>query len=247
VRVVASTDANLEALIGQESFRMPLLQRLSGLVIEILPLRKRREDISCILRHFLEQSLQETGQLSKLIHCEADGIYYWAWFFAQCSSFDWPGNVRQLKNIVTQLSVALMGVDDVSKFDWQGFVSGIVEQNTIAQASQREASSFKASAQENLISEQRKPREISDDEILTALEKHQWQIKLAADSLKISRSALYQKIDASESLRRASDIPSTEIKAIYLGCSGNLDNMVDELKISRQALTRRLHEMGLIE
>jgi len=256
VRIVASTDANLEALIGQESFRMPLLQRLSGLVIEILPLRKRREDTCCLLLHFLMVSLKETGQLNKLLHCQCDSIYYWAWFFAQCSALDWPGNVRQLKNVVTQLSVALMSAEDVSCFDWQAFVETITEQSHIAQEARDQSlrnemltndSNSLASNKHNSHTkdDKRKPRNISEEEVIEALETYHWQIKLAANALNISRTALYQKIDASRTLRRASDIPIKDLKAAYSKCAGNLDKMVYELKISKQALKRRLHEIGL--
>lgn len=245
VRIVASTDANLEALIGQESFRMPLLQRLSGLVIEMLPLRRRREDICCILRHFLLQSLKETGQLNKLLHCEPNGLYFWAWFFAQCSTLEWPGNVRQLKNVATQLSVALMGFEDVSRFNWQHFVETVIEQSNVAQAARDNALNNMTEPSQTEALPQRKPKQISDEEVLAALQKYQWQIKLAATALNISRTALYQKIDASEHLRRAADIPAGEIQTVYANCAGNLDKMIPTLKISKQALRRRLHELGL--
>ncbi|REL27205.1 sigma-54-dependent Fis family transcriptional regulator [Thalassotalea euphylliae] len=241
VRFIAATDANLEALIGQESFRMPLLQRLSGLVIELTPLRNRREDIAPILHKLLQIKFSETHQLDKLQHMQQSEIGYWAWFFAQCCQLEWPGNVRQLKNMVTQLSIALLDSTDASSFDWHSFVQTIKKQHQIA--------SSPTMAIDNSIEApplvRRKPREIDDEEVLNALEKHQWQIKLAASELLISRAALYQRIDSSPVLRRASNISSAELQSSFADCSGDLDQMVDMLQVSKQALIRRLHEIGL--
>ena len=193
VRFIAATDANLEALIGQESFRMPLLQRLSGLVIGLAPLRKRREDIGPILHKLLQLKFSETHQLDKLHNMQPNEVGYWAWFFAQCCELEWPGNVRQLKNMVTQLGIALLGNTNTSTFDWHSFVQTIKQQHQVANRVTMEVD--KKTEEAPLV--RRKPREINDKEVLNALEKHQWQIKLAANELCISRAALYQRIDSS--------------------------------------------------
>jgi len=241
-RFIAATDADLEALIGKESFRMPLLQRLSGLVIELAPVNKRREDIGSILLALLVNALKETQQLDKLYSAEQNNCAYWAWLFAQCCELNWPGNVRQLKNMVTQLSIALLGNKDVDTFAWHDFILSIQKQHLL---SENNTKNERGTNTTDSTSEKRKPRDIKDKEILIALEKHQWQIKLAADELCISRAALYQKIDASPLIRRASHIPFSELKTSFKDCNGDLDKMVTKLQVSRQALKRRLHEIGL--
>lgn len=245
VRFIAATDADLETLIGQESFRMPLLQRLSGLVIEIAPLRERREDIACILLAFLIDALNDTHQIDKLYNAKQNDYGYWAWFFAQCCELSWPGNVRQLKNMVTQLSIALLGNNQVKTFDWQDFILSIQKQHERAERSQTSNQETPRNNPEPSTNEKRKPSNINDEDIRKALEKNRWQIKLAADELCISRAALYQKIDASPLIRRASNIPSAELQSSFVDCSGDIDKMVNKLHVSKHALKRRLYEIGL--
>ncbi|WP_102794923.1 sigma 54-interacting transcriptional regulator [Bowmanella denitrificans] len=241
VRVITATDADLQQLIGDELFRMPLLQRLAGLVIEILPLRQRAEDIGCLLSYFLQRRLADTAQENKLHAADQEGYCYWAWFFAFCCQLQWPGNIRQLQNVVTQLCVGLMGYKTVNQFDWLSFSDGLAHTAITAlqsQASINEVSSIYTRGK-------RKPSEITDEEMLTALENNHWQIKLAAQALNISRAALYQKMDASELVRRVSDIPATEIERCYLDSRGDMEKMVNQLHVSKAALKRRLNEMGL--
>lgn len=242
-RIIAATDADLESLIGQESFKMPLLQRLSGLVIDVAPLNERKADIGCLLAHFLMDALVKTGQVEKIVSPEPQHFNFWAWFFAQCSNMPWPGNVRQLKNIATQLSVQLMSCNTLDAFDWLEFCADLHAQHALAMQS-NSAKNLKSDGRVEKLP-RRKPRDVSDEEILCALETHKWQIKLAASALNISRAALYQRIDSNPSIRRAGKISTDELQSSYLDCNGNVDKMVNKLHVSKQALKRRLVEIGL--
>ncbi|MCL1039857.1 sigma 54-interacting transcriptional regulator [Shewanella submarina] len=241
VRFVAATDANLEKLIGAESFKLPLLQRLSGLVIELLPLRERPEDFGVLFSHFLCNALIETGQEHKLLHAEADSFGYWAWLFARCAQLNWPGNVRQLRHTANQLALGLMTCHRLESFDWYGFVEGIANELQIKD---------EAPAEHKPVVElprvaRRKPRDIEDDEIMQALSASDWQIKMAADALGISRAALYLRIDASPALQRASKLSEGELQKCFEQCDGDLELMVERLQVSKQALRRRLNEIGV--
>lgn len=96
VRVVAATNVNLLDSIKKGKFREDLYYRLSTVPIEIPPLRERGDDIQILFRKFAsdfaEKNRMETVRLSP----EAQKILV---------SYDWPGNIRQLKNAAEQLSV----------------------------------------------------------------------------------------------------------------------------------------------
>ncbi len=94
VRVVAATNRDLEADIQSGRFREDLYWRLNVSRIHIPPLRERREDIPLLIEHFLARRQQETGKQGLLLSDEA-----WALMF----DYHWPGNVRQVKNVIYRL------------------------------------------------------------------------------------------------------------------------------------------------
>ncbi len=111
VRVVAATDADLEAGIRLGTFRAPLLHRLAGYEIHLPPLRERREDVARLLLRFLEEELRAVGEADRLTAGPSDAPWLPASLVAQLVDHDWPGNVRQLRNVARQLVVAGRGRD----------------------------------------------------------------------------------------------------------------------------------------
>ncbi|OGC06910.1 hypothetical protein A2526_01065 [candidate division WOR-1 bacterium RIFOXYD2_FULL_36_8] len=96
VRIISATNANLKESIEKETFREDLFYRLNVINIEILPLRERREDIEPLLLFFFDKFCRELKRKNiKLSHRVFD--------FA--SSYEWTGNVRELKNFVERLVV----------------------------------------------------------------------------------------------------------------------------------------------
>jgi two-component system response regulator GlrR len=96
-RVISATHQNLQELMMTRAFREDLYYRLNVVNIQLPPLRSRREDIPLLVEHFLVQIANETGQERKVYAPEA----------VECLvANEWPGNVRQLYNIVRQ-NVAL--------------------------------------------------------------------------------------------------------------------------------------------
>lgn len=99
VRVIAATNADLEARVRDGEFREDLFYRLNVVPLRIPPLRERRSDIPLLARHFVEKV------------CLAEGIpqkHFRAGVEDALSAYDWPGNVRQLENAV-EMAVALSG------------------------------------------------------------------------------------------------------------------------------------------
>jgi two-component system response regulator GlrR len=97
VRVVSATHRNLQEMLREGKFREDLYYRLNVVGIRILVLDERREDIPLLVSHFLQLIAREAGQERKVYAPEAVELLVTA---------EWPGNIRQLYNIVRQ-NVAL--------------------------------------------------------------------------------------------------------------------------------------------
>ena len=97
VRVISATHRDLQEMMGQGRFREDLYYRLNVVNIKIPTLDQRREDIPLLVAHFLQQIAREAGQERKVYAPEAVEMLVTA---------DWPGNIRQLYNVVRQ-NVAL--------------------------------------------------------------------------------------------------------------------------------------------
>jgi two-component system nitrogen regulation response regulator NtrX len=100
VRVVASSNRDLGAEIGAGRFREDLFYRLSVVPIRVPPLRERREDIPLLARHFMARGAEATGLSPREFGEDA---------MAALQAYSWPGNVRQLRNMVEWLLIMAPG------------------------------------------------------------------------------------------------------------------------------------------
>ncbi len=100
VRIVAATNAVLSQRIEEGTFRQDLYYRLNVISIVLPPLRARREDIPLLAEFFLEREARERGG-SKLV-LDDD-------LLALLVRYSWPGNVRQLENVIARLAVLARG------------------------------------------------------------------------------------------------------------------------------------------
>ncbi|MEJ2440755.1 MAG: sigma-54 dependent transcriptional regulator [Gammaproteobacteria bacterium] len=91
VRVISATNSQLESAVDAGQFRSDLLFRLNVLPITIPPLRERRDDIAPLVEHFLQRLRDKMHQPELNITPEAR---------RKLMMYDWPGNVRQLENII---------------------------------------------------------------------------------------------------------------------------------------------------
>ena len=96
VRVIAATHQDLEQLISQGRFRADLYYRLNVISILVPPLRERREDIPELVMHFLREYAQRGGSTVDQIDDDV---------LALLKAYDWPGNIRQLENVVERAVV----------------------------------------------------------------------------------------------------------------------------------------------
>ncbi|NKB65893.1 MAG: response regulator [Candidatus Latescibacteria bacterium] len=100
VRVVAATNADLPARIQTGAFRADLYYRLARLAVTVPPLRQRREDIPLLARHFLQVFAAEMG-------CEPPALE--GVTAARLQAYSFPGNVRELKNVVERALIESRG------------------------------------------------------------------------------------------------------------------------------------------
>lgn len=106
VRVIAATDADVERS-GQ--FPAALLQRLGGSEIRLPSLRERRDDVGRLFFHFFHQELEARGEAGRLRVGPEENPFVPAALVARLAGLDWPGNVRQLRDVVRQIDEASRG------------------------------------------------------------------------------------------------------------------------------------------
>ncbi|EGY25413.1 response regulator [Desulfovibrio sp. A2] len=108
IRIVAATNKNLQEEVEKGNFREDLFYRLNVVHIALPPLRERREDIPLLVAHFVDKLARENGVTPKTFTPEA---------LDYMTGYEWPGNIRQLQNVVERCLVLVSGdtirVDDL--------------------------------------------------------------------------------------------------------------------------------------
>jgi DNA-binding NtrC family response regulator len=165
VRVISATNADLRAEISAGRFREDLLYRLNTVVIHLPPLRDRRSDLDALAGHFL--AIYSTRYRKPLTGFDADAA-------ALMQGHDWPGNVRELAHSIER---AVLMADPAAR--------------TIAarHLSLRSRSAGEAPALDDLSLE-----EAERVFIEKVLARHSGDVRLAAEQLGMSRSALYRRL-----------------------------------------------------
>ena len=253
-RLIAATDADLKKAIREGRFREPLLHRLAGYEVMIPPLRQRRDDFGRLVFHFLRQELKAIGEEHR-IEPPAGEEPPWlpASVVARLARYDWPGNVRQLRNVIRQLVVASRGNDSVQ-------IPPQIER--LLREAEQPAEPVSATAeapppamppvmpappprQRAQAAPYRSPAEVTEGEVLEALRAHGWEVKHAALRLGISRPSLYLLMDKFNSIRKAVDLSRAEILECRDACGGDLDAMSSRLEVSPRGLQQRMRQLGL--
>lgn len=100
VRVIAATNRDLEGMVGQGAFREDLYYRLAVVPIHLPPLRRRVDEIPDLVHHFLEQHRERLGVKVETVSPDAMEVLL---------SYSWPGNIRELENLLERLAVLSEG------------------------------------------------------------------------------------------------------------------------------------------
>jgi transcriptional regulator with GAF, ATPase, and Fis domain len=105
VRIVAATNRDLEKEMREGRFRSDLYYRLNIFPIQLPPLRERREDIPVLAAHFIKLHIKKIGKRIEALSTAA---------MAEMMKYDWPGNIRELENILER-SILLASGDTIQK------------------------------------------------------------------------------------------------------------------------------------
>jgi formate hydrogenlyase transcriptional activator len=100
VRVIAATNRDLTTAIASGTFRSDLFYRLNVFPIEVPPLRKRKEDIPMLVEYFVKRYAEKAGKQIRKIDMNTLEL---------CQSYPWPGNIRELQNIVERSVILSTG------------------------------------------------------------------------------------------------------------------------------------------
>ncbi|MPM93034.1 Regulatory protein AtoC [bioreactor metagenome] len=166
-RLICATNKKLNQEIINSPFREDLFYRISTVIIEIPPLRQRKEDLPMMIEYFMDKVKKE---LKKTIVSIDDKL------LDALLSYDYPGNVRELKNIIERMVVIAesdtLSFKDISQYDIfskQNISTGQISLKEVRQNAER-------------------------NHILKILENSDFDIEVAANLLQITGRQLYNKI-----------------------------------------------------
>ncbi len=164
IRVVAATNVDLADAVAERRFRQDLYYRLNVARFHLPPLRERREDIPLLAQFFLEKYDKKMGMRTRL----ADGV------MEQLMTYDYPGNVREIENMVEQ-AVALCS-------------GGVITVDDILPEVPRRVSSNAGRTLADIVDEAERQA------VLSALQASGGNRERAAESLDISPTTLWRKM-----------------------------------------------------
>ena len=174
-RLISATNKDLQLEIESNRFRSDLFYRINVIPIEVPPLRKRKDDIPLLVNHFIQETVSINGLQDKQVTEELMNIFI---------NYEWPGNVRQLKNIVERMVVLsednILDVKDAPNI----LLSGVseMEQHVVD-------TNYSPSLKEARD-------EFEKTFILKALQSTNWNVTQTARILDMERTYLYRKIKA---------------------------------------------------
>ncbi|MEL7396226.1 MAG: sigma-54 dependent transcriptional regulator [Pseudomonadota bacterium] len=174
LRVISSTSRDLESEINADRFRRELYHRLNVVPIDVPSLEERREDIPHLAHHFIEMLNRDQGLSMRAISSEASALL---------QTMSWPGNVRQLRNVIERVLILGDGSGDIEAKELPGETEApaddgrVVLSGTVATMPLREA------------------REAFEREyLLTQINRFGGNISRTAEFVGMERSALHRKL-----------------------------------------------------
>lgn len=175
VRIVAATNRNLEQLIVDGEFREDLFYRLSVFPVDVPPLRERGEDIVQLAQHFLEQTCKNFGR-ENLTLTQAQA--------ANLRAYAWPGNIRELKNVIERAVILSTGKVLRLDLSMPGLKAGIDDIAAVA-------------VSKNEVLMEKEMREFQRNNIVKALQRANWKVSGAsgaAEALGVKPTTLADRI-----------------------------------------------------
>lgn len=184
VRIIAATNRSLLDKISNGSFREDLYYRINVFPIHIPPLRERKEDISIIASYFLDTFSRSFGRDFKTLSAEAVQLM---------KEYQWPGNIRELRNVIERICIMNYGPTLLSEH--------LPQEIRIASPSAGSLATRQSSSSELLTTDiglEDAVTNFEKDIIRQALEKNRGNVLQTAAMLKIPRGTLRYKMDKYE-------------------------------------------------
>ncbi len=182
IRILAATNADLTAAVESKAFRRDLFYRLNVVPLHVPPLRERREDVPALARHFLAEIASRSGRAARSIAPDA---------LALLGTLDWPGNVRQLRNLLEGANVFAQG-QEIVRADLEQILEsgpGLAGPASSATSPQPGEDPFRARTFEEF-------KDLSEKLFIQLkLAENEGNVKRTAENLGMQRSHLYKKLD----------------------------------------------------
>ena len=178
MRVIAASNKMLEEEIAAGTFREDLYYRLAVLPLEVPPLREREGDVDLLVRYFIDYFSNIYGHKPKQIQPEA---------LAVLKQYKWPGNIRELRNIVERMMIMVSG-DTISREDIPPAVLQEVERRT---EGNEESDGFNPADSGATYREAKDTFERAY--LRNQLKRNGWNVSKTAEAIKLERSNLHKK------------------------------------------------------
>ncbi|MFI5314387.1 MAG: sigma-54-dependent transcriptional regulator [Myxococcota bacterium] len=185
-RVIAASNRNLEVAVREGSFREDLFYRLNVVTIGLPPLRERRDEIPVLADHFVERYAREYGKDPKPLPDDVRAAF---------EAFDWPGNIRELENLVKRIIV--LGTAEPVLQELRARGSQTARAPVACSPSLGELERFLAgeSPRVSLKRVAREAAQVAEARLIAkVLQRTRWNRKEAAAILQISYKALLYKM-----------------------------------------------------
>nr|HPI32235.1 helix-turn-helix domain-containing protein [candidate division Zixibacteria bacterium] len=187
VRIICATNRNLEQAIHDKEFRDDLFYRLNEITLFLPPLRERPEDIPLLVRHFIDKYNQlYSKDFRELSPSTIDRLM----------TFSWPGNVRQLENMLKQVAVRGDESIIIDLINSAAAAPTMPSRSTYTPAT-TDVGPTNAAGTETYSLKERIGRTVAEEEkrlISEVLTRTNWNRRKAADLLEISYRSLLYKI-----------------------------------------------------
>ena len=195
-RLIGATNRNLQQMVQDGKFREDLYHRINIFEIRIPPLRDRLEDLPLLVRYFVEQILGGS---------RAKDFYVSREVFELFNKYHWPGNIRELKNVLTYSLYSLPPESNVLTSSGlpRRFIKGldnshVAEHERAGKQAYQQAQPSAATAPRPVAAKNKKLSEVSaqaeKEAIEQALDRFHYNKSLVAKFLGISRNKLYKKL-----------------------------------------------------
>ena len=174
VRIISTSSKNIREEVDKGNFREDLYHRLNVVPVYLPPLKERTEDIPDLLNYF-SKKIAELNGINRVKLDTDFNLYY---------NYDWPGNIRELRNLVERISILSVNENNIS-------INNLVEDALTQKNPTKDTESY-----ENVFSYPLKEaREKFEKNYLTSqLKKHKGNISKTAEFIGMERSALHRKL-----------------------------------------------------